>query len=367
MKAWLRKLPLSISGLMLGLAALGILLGPYHMGTRNLLGGSAGLLMVFLTVKILRFPETLKDSFRNPVTETALAAYPMSIMLLSTYVQPAMPLAAYTAWQLAIGLSVLLMVLSLRTLLRQFSIGKVYPSLFLLFVGITVAGMTAPVYGMELLGQMLFWFGLIVSLPLLVLVTYRVLVIRDMPEQARPTLILYAAPAALLLSGYLGSFPEKDSAVLLPLSFFAVLMTVYGVVQMARLMVKHSFSPSFSIFTFPFVFSALAFSSLTAYLNRTGSVSSWFVPVRTFMVLGSTLLVFHVFFQYVWYMAKPGMTDARQETGILDGEAEWAGTVDNHPASPETHPAPEEGQPGSAQDIPVSSKEKEPEDKEKAV
>ncbi|HSP46979.1 MAG TPA: TDT family transporter [Clostridiaceae bacterium] len=367
MKEWLKKLPLSTSGLMLGLAALGILLGPYHMGTRNLLGGSAGILLVLLVVKILSFPESLKGSFGNPVAESAMAAFPMSIMLLSTYVQPAMPTAAYTAWQLSIGLCVLLMVLNARTHLRQFSIEKMYPSLFVLFVGISAAGMTAPVYGMELLGQMLFWFGLIVYLPLLLLVTYRVLMIRNIPEPARPTLILYAFPAGLLLAGYLGSFPVKVNAVLIPLALCAFLMAVYGLVQMARLMVKLSFTPSFSVFTYPFVFSAIAFSSLIAYLTGTGSVSSWFVPARAFVVLGSTLLVLYAFFQYVFYMTTAEKKDVLPEKESLDLEEKPYGLENDATPSSRSHTAAGEAPYAFSQDHPVTGQEKESDKKEKAV
>lgn len=366
MKAWFKKLPLPVSGLMLGLAALGSLLGTYHTGTRSLLGILAAILLLLLVVKVLLFPGDLKEGFGNPVTGPALAAFPMTIMLLSTYVQPMMPAAAYIAWQLALGLSVLLIVLHTKTILMDFSLEKVLPSWFVLYVGITVASVTAPVYGMELLGQLVFWFGLLVYILLLPLVTYRVLKIRRLPESALPTLVLYAAPSGLLLAGYLESFPVKDQALLFPLGVWAVLMAIYGLVQMARLLVKLPFQPGFSAFTFPFVFSAIAFSTLVEYLKGTGYASSWFDPVRASTVLGATLLVLFVFFQYVWFMTTREQAVVPLETEGMN-PTEGLETSKDDPDLSRRKIAAEEDPYAFPEDLPVSDKDKTDDEKEKAV
>lgn len=367
LKAWFKKLPLPVSGLMLGLAALGSLLGTYHTGTRSLLGILSGILLLLLVVKILLFPGDLKEDFGNPATASSLAAFPMTIMLLSTHVQPMMPAAAYIAWQLSIGLSVLLMVLYTKTFLLGFSLEKVLPSWFVLYMGILVASVTAPVYDMELLGQLVFWFGLLVYILLLPLVTYRVLKLREIPESARPTLVLYAAPAGLLLAGYLESFPVKDQAILFLLGIWASFMAIYGLVQMARLLVKLPFQPGFSAFTFPFVFSAIAFSTMVTYLSDEGSVSSWFGPVRAFTILGSTLLVLFVFFQYVWFMAThTGKAETPSEKEASMPGAEMAGSQDDSSLSRRKPADSGKDQQASREDLPVSEKANDSE-KEEAV
>lgn len=366
MKAWFKKLPLPTCLLVLGLASLGSLLGSYHMGTRSLLGGLAGILLLLLMVKILLFPESLREGFRDPVTASALASFPLSIMFLSTYVQPVMPTAAYTAWQLSIGLSVLFMVLSIRTVLHHFSILKVFPSVFVLYLGIVTAGVTAPVYGMEPLGQLVFWFGLLIFLPLLLLVTYRVLKFREIPEAARPTLIFYAAPASLLLAGYLASFPVKDHALLLPLGILTLLLALYGLVQMARLLVLLPFQSSFSAFTFPFVFSAIALSALVEYLAGEGYVSSWFGPVRIVTVLGATLIVLFVFFQYVWFMTTPEKAATLTETEAMVPEESLDASGNEHALSGRKMAA-EQAPHALTGDLPAPEKEKDISDKEKAV
>lgn len=366
MKAWFRKLPLPVSSLMLGMAALGNLLAPYHMGTRNLLGLAAGTILLLLMIKVLLFPECLQEGFRQPLTASTMATFPMSVMILSTYIRPWMPTAAYTAWQLSIGLSVMLVILFTRKFLLHFSLVNVLPSWFVLYVGIVAASVTAPAYGMERLGQMVFWFGLLVYILLVPLVTYRLLSAGSLPEPAGPSLIIYAAPASLLLTGYLASFPVKDVRLLFPLAIWAFLMTIYATVQVARLLVTLPFYPSFSAFTFPFVISAIAFSRMTGYLVDAGYRSSWFVPIRTFSVLGSTLLVFYVFFQYVFYMTTSEKTGTLSDKENLGGEAETSAPKNESASNLGTH-IPAGDEPFTLpQDFPVSGKEKEP-TKDRAV
>lgn len=58
-------------------------------------------------------------------------------------------------------------------------------------------------------GKAAFWFGFVTYLILLPIVIYRVLKVKGMPEQTLPTIAIFAAPASLLLAGYMKSFQAK--------------------------------------------------------------------------------------------------------------------------------------------------------------
>ncbi|SFI33139.1 exfoliative toxin A/B [Tindallia magadiensis] len=302
MKALLQKLPLPISGLMLGLAALGNLLGTYHMGIRSLLGIIAGIIFIGLLLKIVVFPGCLKEGFSNPVVACIMATFPMGIMLLSTYVRPFLPGLAFGAWMLGIFMNALLVVLFTKTHFIPFAIKKVFSSYFVLYVGIVVGSVTAPLYGMQSVGQILFWFGLAVYLPLIPLVSYRVFKVGGIPEPAQPVIIIYAAPASLLLAGYLSSFPEKNLGIVMGLGTLAFMMTLYGLSQMPRLL-KFPFYPSYSAFTFPFVISAIAFNGMTSFLAGQGFQTGWMEPIRIFQIAWATVMVLYVLFRYVVFLS----------------------------------------------------------------
>lgn len=301
MRSLLQKLPLPVSGLMLGLAALGNLLGGYHEGIRFILGGISGFLFLALVLKIILFPACLKEGYSNPVVACIMATFPMGMMLLSTYIQPQFPSLAFAAWGLGIFLNALLVILFTKTYVLNFNINKVFSSYFVLYVGIVVGSVTAPLYGMQSIGQILFWFGLTAYILWLPLVTYRVFKVGGIPEPVQPVVIIYAAPASLLLAGYLSSFPAKNLTMVVALGIWAFLMTLYGLVQMPRLL-KLAFYPSYSAFTFPFVISAIAFNGMTNYLSGLGYNTALLEPIGMFQILWATVMVLYVLLRYFLFL-----------------------------------------------------------------
>ncbi|MDW7670525.1 MAG: TDT family transporter [Bacillota bacterium] len=301
MKSLLQKLPLPISGLMLGLAALGNLLGPYHQGLRFLLGIISGMLFLALAAKLVLFPDCLKEGFANPVAACIMATFPMGMILLSTYIRPMLPGAAFGAWLLGVFLNALMMILFTKTHVLPFSMKKVFSSYFVMYVGIVAGSVTAPLYGIQRVGQLLFYLGLALYIPLVPLVTYRVFKVGGIPEPAKPVAIIYAAPASLLLAGYLSSFPEKNVTLVIVLGAWAFLMTLYGLVQMPG-MLKLPFFPSYSAFTFPFVISAIAFSGMTGFLGSQGYNTALLEPIRILQILWATGMVLYVLLRYTLFL-----------------------------------------------------------------
>lgn len=301
MKLLLQKLPLPISGLMLGLAALSNLLGGYHTGPRYVLGSLSALIFIGLVLKVMLYPGSVKEGFANPVVACIMATFPMGLMLLTTYFKPYAPILAFAVWILAVALSALLVVLFTNKYLFPFDIKKVFSSYFVLYVGIVTASVTAPLYGMQSAGQAIFWFGLLVYIPLVPLVSYRVFKVGQVPEPVQPVIIIYAAPASLLLAGYLNSFPVKNTALVVTLGSWAFLMTLFGLSQMPR-MLKLPFYPSYSSFTFPFVISAIAFKGMVNYLGSVGIDASLLQFIATLQVVWATVMVLYVLVRYALFL-----------------------------------------------------------------
>ncbi len=297
MKRYLKTLPLPISGLMLSLAALGNLLGPYSVGLRYFLGTISALIFISLIVKVIHFPKALKEGFLNPVVASIFPTFTMGGMLLSTYIKPYFPSFAFGLWVLSLILNALMILLFTKTYVVNFNIKKVFSSYFVMYVGIVVASVTAPLYGLETLGQMIFWFGLIVYLIWLPVVCYRVFKVKEIPEPAKPIAIIFAAPASLLLAGYLNSFPVKSMAMIGFLGTLAVIMTVFALTQMPK-MLRLPFYPSYSAFTFPFVISAIAFSGMTGYLGSRGISFGGLEFIRGFQIAWAATMVLYVVIRF---------------------------------------------------------------------
>ena len=173
MKNVIKKVPVPLSGVMLGLAALGNLLQSYSEGVRYFCGILAGLLLILLILKLILFPGMIKEDMKNPIMTSVAATFPMALMLLSTYVNPFIGNAAFVIWLLALLLHIVMILYFTVIFIVKLQMPKVFASYFIVYVGIAVAAVTAPAFGRLTIGAAAFWFGLISLVVLLILVTYR--------------------------------------------------------------------------------------------------------------------------------------------------------------------------------------------------
>ena len=220
MKGFISRLPVPATGLFLGLAASGNLVQSYGENYRGIFGLVASFVFLALILKMIINKESVRKELENPVVASVFPTLTMGMMLLATYMKPFVPGVAILLWGAAIVLHAVLIVRFSMTYLRDFNIKKVFPSWYIVYVGIVVGSVTSPAFQMQALGRLLFWFGLTSYIALLPLVLKRVFVTREIPEPALPTLVILCAPASLLLAGYVNAFAQKNMVMLLLLLGF---------------------------------------------------------------------------------------------------------------------------------------------------
>lgn len=257
MKEMIKKAPIPLCGVMLGTAALGNLLQSYSEGIRQVCGLFAAFLLVLVLAKLICFPQMVKEDMKNPIMASVAGTFSMALMILSTYAKPWIGQAAYGIWLFAILLHVLLIVYFTAAFLCKLQMPKVFASYYIVYVGIAVAAITAPAYEKTAIGAMAFWFGLVSLILLLILVTYRYVTVKTVPDPAKPLLCIYAAPASLCLAGYVQSVTPKSFGFLMALFALATVLYLFALVKAVGYL-KMPFYPSYAAFTFPFVISAIA-------------------------------------------------------------------------------------------------------------
>lgn len=110
MKNAIQKVSIPVCGVMLGAAALGNLLQSYSEGIRYVCGVFSAFLLVLLLLKLILFPEKVKEDMGNPIMASVSGTFPMALMILSTYVKPFIGQAAFYIWTLAIALHIALII-----------------------------------------------------------------------------------------------------------------------------------------------------------------------------------------------------------------------------------------------------------------
>lgn len=265
MKDLLNKISVPISGLMLGLAEAGNLVSSQEVILKIIFGSISALILALILIKIASNPKHLKADLDNPAVAGVASTFPMGIIVLSTYVNSFFPSAAYAMWIVGILMQFIIIILFTRKFIFNFDINKVFPCYFVVYVGVAVGSIVAPVFNAESIGMILFWFSLISYLILLPVMLYRVFVIKSFPEPAVPTLTIFAAPSSICLAGYLSSFNVINMNIFWGLVISAVVMFFAVLLYMPK-MLKLKFYPSYSAFTFPLVISAIAMQYANSFL-----------------------------------------------------------------------------------------------------
>ena len=276
--SFLKRVPLPLCGVALGLAALGNLLAAYSPYLKILCGVLAIVGILFVTCKYLTMSDAFVTDMKNPVTASVSGTYTMALMLLAGYIKPILPVFAMILWYVAIVLHFVLMIyFTLNFILKikkPDDLMKVVASYFIVYVGIVVASVTAPAFNNIALGQICFLIGFILYIPLFFYVSFRYIKLGNKKIEAKALACIYAAPASLCVAGYISSFEQKNITFLTGLYLFSLLIYLFGLFVVADLFSNFAnnkefkFYPSIAGITFPFVISAIAAKQFNAVLTK---------------------------------------------------------------------------------------------------
>jgi exfoliative toxin A/B len=311
-KEFIKKIPVPICGLSLGLASLGRFLSITYADvyTINIFMLFAFVIAGLFTVRIFMDHKGILKDISASAVFGVLPTYTMTLILLSEYVKVhfggIVGDIAFAIWLSAIAASFVIMFFFVRKFVFGFTIDKAVPSWAIIFIGYVVASVTSPAFGMQSLGHALFWIGIVGCLIMLPLLIYRVLV-HKLPEPLVPNVAILAAPANLCIVGCLAAYgatpsdplPDAAGLVLLLLAVIGVIMYA-AVICYLPIMLNRKFYPSFSGLTFPLVISAVSFQRLTEYFELSSDGALHVILVITACI--AIAVVTYVFIRYLMFL-----------------------------------------------------------------
>jgi exfoliative toxin A/B len=306
---FIRRIPIAMSALALGTAALGNLLLPYSPAVRGACGVVAGALVLLILARIAFDFTAVRAELRNPATLAVFPAFGMALMLLATYLKPYAALPAKSVWVAALALQLITSVVFAARFVGSFELAQVLPSWFLVFVGFVVASVTSPAFDALPVGRVLLYAGLVGYVGILPVIVFRLVKAGELPEPAVPTLAIFAAPPSLCLVGYLAVTQVKQAAVVYVLLAAAAASLVYVLACLPRIL-RTRFSPSYAALTFPIVISAIALKQSSLFL--TASAAGSFIPKAAVMVMDAlaAAMVLYVLARYVMFLVSPAKETA---------------------------------------------------------
>ncbi|WP_439818644.1 TDT family transporter [Weissella paramesenteroides] len=302
----LKKIPMALCGLILGMEALGNL---FIMNNFSIIGNIVGivgmLLMLLVFAKLVLVFESAYSEILNPVAAGTLPTFTMALMLMAMYWHRwGFTRFAMVLWSVAIiiHLGIMAAFCWLNLIKTKPQLQAVYPSWFVMFVGIGVIPVSAPMFNLTI-GQIFFWLALALYIIIFPIVIFRLIRIREMVEGALPLLTIMAAPASLCLTGYLNSFGQINHIFAVSLAIFAQCLYFVTLFLIVRIYIsaKHSmlkFYPSFAAFTFPLVISSTALTVLSNQLN----LASGLVILAKIEWIVATIMIVYVLGHYLKFL-----------------------------------------------------------------
>lgn len=254
MVSTIKKIPLAISGLVLGLTALASLLGSIWSTVGVGILSLAVSIFLVLIVRLVVTGKDLRQELASPVTASSFATSLMAMTLLSAKL--ALPKSwGMGLWLLSFSTYLVYILVFTTQFAEPRQLKLVYPSWVIVYVGVATVAMTARHFGLEPLG----WFALIFAtlgyLILMPMIFYRLFKI-GLEEAFRPLLVILAAPTSLILLAYLGLAVRPNAPLVLILTILAQFFYLGALVLLPGL-IRRGFTPLHAALTFPLVNTAI--------------------------------------------------------------------------------------------------------------
>lgn len=261
----IRGLPTPLAGLALGIASLGWSMEnalPLY-GYGQSIGAAIALVMILsLLGRFTLHPDTIWQDMKHPVIGSILPTFAMATMVISKAIGNDHASLGAIIWLCAIAVHLVALAGFIYHRSKDFLLNHLVPSWFIPPIGLIVADVTCPnpeYYG---IAMVLLVIGMACYAIMLPWVIYRLMFVAEIPDAAKPTIAIMAAPASLSLAGYL-TVVETPSpficAVLLGIALLMTLVVYFAFFKLLRL----PFTPGFAAFTFPLVIGATALYKLS--------------------------------------------------------------------------------------------------------
>ncbi|UYI46469.1 TDT family transporter [Vibrio natriegens] len=304
-KAKLIAAPTPMAGLALGIASLGWSwenFSELHGYGQWVGAGIASVLLAILAIKFILYPQLLRQDLAHPVVGSVVPTFAMGTMIVSNSLGQLFPFVGDILWLVAIVLHIVFLASFGYHRTKEFELHHMVPSWFVPPVGIIVADVSFsgnPVLAPVAQGALM--FGMVAYAIMLPMMIYRFMFTHEIPDAAKPTMAIMAAPASLSLAGYLTVTATPSPVIIAMLFGIAVLMTAIIYLAFFKLL-RLPFSPGYAAFTFPMVIGATALFKMANWMETQGLASDYVQQVRGLAgleLIVATLVVSYVALQYI--------------------------------------------------------------------
>ncbi len=306
----LKKYPVAISGLALGLASIGVcwnLIFPTIGFVVYIVLLSISLILCLpVWLKIIFYPKSLISGLKDPITITALATLTMLGMIYSDVIAYGSVGLAGVCWAVMVILHLLLLAAFFYFHIFRRKLEEYISAWFVPAVGAGLGCSAITSINYTKVSYAILWIVSVLFIALLFALLLRFVFCKKLQRSKAPTLAVFAAPASICLSGYLTISNNPSVVITLFFASFSLVLVTFVYFCIFSIIIKDKFTPLFSCFTFPLAISTLACFKFSNWVSEYLSIS-WgcaFYIIALIELTISSIVILYVLGCYIFYYNK---------------------------------------------------------------
>lgn len=224
----------------------------------------ATVIMILYIIKIVKYPTTCLNEYKNTVPCSLYAAFFMVFMILGSYYYAYNQTLGLIMWGAAvIGDAIHIVIFFTRNVFLKRDINTFVPSWFVTANGIMVSCVVGSGYGYNHLLKIIVYYGIVIYLVLIPIMVWRLLTV-EVKDAVYHTMAVVLAPCSLCVVSYLNVI-ENPNFYLLMLLYVCVLASLLFIIVKLPKFFRYSFNPGFAGLTFPMAIGIVATNKMAGY------------------------------------------------------------------------------------------------------
>lgn len=266
---------------------------------RHLTMWVATLVMLLYIVKIIKYPKTCLNEYKNVVPCSLYAGFTMVTMILGSYYFDYIPALGKGLWFAALVVHALhICIFTYRNVIKNRDINTFVPSWFVTYNGIMVSCVVGGAMNAANILQYVVYYGIAIYFIILPFMLYRLVKV-EVKAPVYHTMAVLLAPCSLCVVSYLNVIKEPNAMVLYVLYACVLASLLFVIVKLPKFF-SFPFAPGYAGMTFPMAIGIVASTKMAGFLTNSGneflgtvvSQISGFQIYLTTMIIGYVLLNF---------------------------------------------------------------------------
>ena len=302
----LEKLPVPILPTFVGALTLSnVYAGFGYSWLRHFMMWTALIVMVCYIVKIIRFPKTCLEEYKNVVPASLYAGFSMVTMILGSYFYELGFVGGKFIWAAGLAIhTVHLIVFTVRNMVMKRDINTFVPSWFVTYNGIMVSCVTGGAMNAKGILTVVTYYGIAIYVILVPFMIWRLMKVEVKPAVYH-TMAVLLAPCSLCVVSVLNVL-DNPNRILVTLLYLCVLASLVFIVIKLPKFFSFPFVPGYAGMTFPMAIGIVASAKMGAFLTAQGQegLGSAVTQLAGFQTFLTTMIIGYVLLRFFMMLIK---------------------------------------------------------------